>query len=97
MLLINSFKKFLNTNLFVCRILSITDLMGDRTVFAGFDHNMTAPSLALQLINPDTSQFHGLTFGVSSFQTGLTPEVRDKCVLYITMHGTKFIIETLES
>ncbi|KAI7801946.1 putative G-protein coupled receptor 112 [Triplophysa rosa] len=56
-------------------ILYITDLMGDRTVFTGSYHNMTAPSLALQLINPDTSQFHGLTFGVSSFQTGLTPEI----------------------
>ncbi|KAA0709368.1 Adhesion G-protein coupled receptor G4 [Triplophysa tibetana] len=55
-------------------ILYITDLMGDRTVFTGSYHNMTAPSLALQLIIPDTSQFQGLTFGVSSFQTGLTPE-----------------------
>ncbi|XP_051514030.1 adhesion G-protein coupled receptor G2-like [Myxocyprinus asiaticus] len=49
--------------------------MGDRTEFTGASHNMTAPSLALQLINLDTSQFQGLTFGVSSFQTGLTPEI----------------------
>nr|XP_021336868.1 adhesion G-protein coupled receptor G4 isoform X1 [Danio rerio] len=57
------------------KILSITDLMGDRTVFAGDAHNMTAPSLALQLINPDTSQFHGLTFEVSSVQNDGTPEI----------------------
>ncbi|XP_051506022.1 adhesion G-protein coupled receptor G2 [Myxocyprinus asiaticus] len=56
-------------------ILSITDRMGDRTEFTEAEHNMTAPSLALQLINLDTSQFQGLTFGVSSFQTGLTPEI----------------------
>ncbi|KAK7138087.1 hypothetical protein R3I94_013655 [Phoxinus phoxinus] len=57
------------------KVLSITDLMGDRTVFAGDAHNMTAPSLALQLINPDTSQFHGLTFEVSSLQNDSTPEI----------------------
>ncbi|KTG31771.1 hypothetical protein cypCar_00016465, partial [Cyprinus carpio] len=56
-------------------ILSITDLMGDRTVFEGDAHNMTAPSLALQLINPDTSQFHGLTFEVSSLLNDSTPEI----------------------
>lgn len=71
-------------SVFVCgRVLSITDLMGDRTVFTGDAHNMTAPSLALQLINPDTSQFHGLTFEVSSLQNDSTPEVRDKERLYI--------------
>ncbi|XP_026135220.1 adhesion G-protein coupled receptor G4 [Carassius auratus] len=57
------------------KILSITDLMGDRTVFEGDAHNMTAPSLALQLINPDTSQFHGLTFEVSSLLNDSTPEI----------------------
>ncbi|XP_055034439.2 adhesion G-protein coupled receptor G4 [Misgurnus anguillicaudatus] len=56
-------------------ILYITDLMGDRTEFDGAELNITAPSLALQLINPDTSQFSGLTFGVSSFQTGSNPEI----------------------
>ncbi|XP_026081409.1 adhesion G-protein coupled receptor G4 [Carassius auratus] len=59
----------------VNKILSITDLMGDRTVFEGDACNMTAPSLALQLINPDTSQFHGLTFGVSSLLNDSTPEI----------------------
>ncbi|XP_016423388.1 adhesion G-protein coupled receptor G2-like [Sinocyclocheilus rhinocerous] len=59
----------------VNKILSITDLMGDRTVFEGDAHNMTAPSLALQLINPDTSQFHGLTFEVSSLLNDSTPEI----------------------
>ncbi|XP_067312692.1 adhesion G-protein coupled receptor G6 isoform X2 [Pseudorasbora parva] len=57
------------------KVLSITDLMGDRTVFTGDAHNMTAPSLALQLINPDTSQFHGLTFEVSSLHNDSTPEI----------------------
>ncbi|XP_051716971.1 adhesion G-protein coupled receptor G4 isoform X1 [Ctenopharyngodon idella] len=57
------------------KILYITDLMGDRTVFTGDAHNMTAPSLALQLINPDTSQFHGLTFEVSSIQNDSIPEI----------------------
>jgi len=71
-------------SVFVCgRVLSITDLMGDRTVFTGDAHNMTAPSLALQLINPDTPEFHGLTFEVSSLQNDSTPEVRDKERLYI--------------
>ncbi|KAK2891191.1 hypothetical protein Q8A67_013834 [Cirrhinus molitorella] len=57
------------------KILSITELMGDRTVFEGDAHNMTERSLALQLINPDTSQFHGLTFEVSSLLNDSTPEI----------------------
>lgn len=85
-------------SVFVCgRILHITDLMGDRTVFTGDAHNMTAPLLALQLINPDTSQFHGLTFEVSSIQNDSIPEVRDKERSYLTLHETKIIMETLDS
>lgn len=71
--------------------------MGDRMVFEGDAHNMTAPSLALQLMNPDTSQFHGLTFEVSSLLNDSTPEVRDKERLYIKLHEIQMIMETLDS
>ncbi|TRY57145.1 hypothetical protein DNTS_002626 [Danionella cerebrum] len=57
------------------KILFITELMGDRTVFEGDAYNMTAPALALQLINPDTSPFHGLRFQVSSLRNDSTPEI----------------------
>lgn len=58
------------------RILSITDRVGNRMDFSGDYHNTTVPSLALQLINLDPLLFQGLTFGVSSFQKGLPPEVK---------------------
>lgn len=57
------------------RILSITNQVGNRMDFSGDYHNTTVPSLALQLINLDPLLFQGLTFGVSSFQAGLPPEV----------------------
>ncbi|XP_072519724.1 adhesion G-protein coupled receptor G2 isoform X2 [Salminus brasiliensis] len=57
------------------QILSITDQVGNRMDFSGFCHSTTVPSLALQLINLEPEEFQGLTFGVSSFQTGLTPEI----------------------
>ncbi|KAB5571259.1 hypothetical protein PHYPO_G00222960 [Pangasianodon hypophthalmus] len=56
-------------------ILSITDQVGNRMDFSGDYHNTTVPSLALQLINLDPLHFQGLTFGVSSFQTGFPPEI----------------------
>ncbi|KAL7863234.1 hypothetical protein SRHO_G00122180 [Serrasalmus rhombeus] len=56
------------------KILSITERVGNRIDFSGFCHNTTVPSLALQLVNVETEEFQGLTFGVSSFQTGLSPE-----------------------
>ncbi|KAL6480239.1 hypothetical protein MHYP_G00112720 [Metynnis hypsauchen] len=57
------------------KILSITERVGNRIDFSGFCHSTTVPSLALQLINAETKEFQGLTFGVSSFQTGLSPEI----------------------
>ncbi|XP_058252494.1 adhesion G-protein coupled receptor G4 [Hemibagrus wyckioides] len=56
-------------------ILSITDQVGTRVDFSGEFHNTTVPSLALQLINLEPQLFQGLTFGVSSFQTNLPPEI----------------------
>ncbi|KAK3564416.1 hypothetical protein QTP86_018803 [Hemibagrus guttatus] len=57
------------------KILSITDQVGTRVDFSGEFHNTTVPSLALQLINLEPQHFQGLTFGVSSFQTDLPPEI----------------------
>ncbi|XP_053538336.1 adhesion G-protein coupled receptor G4 [Ictalurus punctatus] len=57
------------------KILSITNQVGNRMDFSGDYHNTTVPSLALQLINLDPLLFQGLTFGVSSFQAGLPPEI----------------------
>ncbi|XP_076877322.1 adhesion G protein-coupled receptor G4a isoform X3 [Brachyhypopomus gauderio] len=57
------------------KVVSITDQVGNRVDFPGDHHNATVPSLALQLLNVDPASFRGLTFGVSSFQTGLPPEI----------------------
>ncbi|XP_029515546.2 adhesion G-protein coupled receptor G4-like [Oncorhynchus nerka] len=55
-------------------ILGITDSIGDQMDFPEESLNVTVPSLALSMINVDPEQFQGLTFGVSSFSTGLVPE-----------------------
>ncbi|XP_042181665.1 adhesion G-protein coupled receptor G4-like isoform X2 [Oncorhynchus tshawytscha] len=55
-------------------ILGITDSIGDQMDFHEESLNVTVPSLALSMINVDPEQFQGLTFGVSSFSTGLVPE-----------------------
>ncbi|XP_045579874.1 adhesion G-protein coupled receptor G4 [Salmo salar] len=56
-------------------ILGITDSIGDQMYFPEESLNVTVPSLALSMINVDPEQFQGLTFGVSSFLTGLVPEI----------------------
>ncbi|XP_064829807.1 adhesion G-protein coupled receptor G4-like [Oncorhynchus masou masou] len=55
-------------------ILGITDSIGDQMDFPEESLNVTVTSLALSMINVDPEQFQGLTFGVSSFSTGLVPE-----------------------
>lgn len=44
--------------------------------FQGESASLTAPSLALSMINVDQSEFSGLTFGVSSISSNLIPKVR---------------------
>ncbi|XP_028816759.1 adhesion G-protein coupled receptor G4 [Denticeps clupeoides] len=57
------------------RILELTDSIGDKMDFEGEKFNTTVPSLALQIINVNPNQFTGLTFGVSSFFSGQSPEI----------------------
>ncbi|KAG7465115.1 hypothetical protein MATL_G00172740 [Megalops atlanticus] len=72
-------------------ILNITDSIGDKILFDGVSHNITAPSLALALVNVNSTQFAGLTFGVSSFSHGLDPkvfinqEILDDTVAFISL------------
>ncbi|XP_055783912.1 adhesion G-protein coupled receptor G2-like [Salvelinus fontinalis] len=56
-------------------ILGITGSVGDQMDFPEESQDVTVPSLALSMINVDPEQFQGLTFGVSSFSTGLAPEI----------------------
>lgn len=44
--------------------------------FQGESVSVTAPSLALSMINADTDRFSGLTFGASSVSSVLIPKVR---------------------
>ncbi|XP_061089978.1 adhesion G-protein coupled receptor G6-like [Conger conger] len=65
------------------QILNITDKVGDRILYNASSHNITTPSLVLSLVNVNSSQFDGLTFGVSSFTHGLDPkEPESKLELY---------------
>uniref|UniRef100_A0A4W6EDU5 Adhesion G protein-coupled receptor G4a n=1 Tax=Lates calcarifer TaxID=8187 RepID=A0A4W6EDU5_LATCA len=55
-------------------ILNLTDRMGDNMDFQGESVSVTAPSLALSMINADTDRFSGLTFGASSVSSVLIPK-----------------------
>ncbi|KAL2077187.1 hypothetical protein ACEWY4_026691 [Coilia grayii] len=60
---------------FTNKILRLTDSVGDTMNFDGEAHNITAPSLALQLVTINSNRFQGLTFGVSSFTNNNSPEI----------------------
>ncbi|KAM7417411.1 hypothetical protein PAMA_017186 [Pampus argenteus] len=49
--------------------------MGDNMNFQGKSTSLTAPSLALSMINVDPDEFSGLTFGVSSIASNLNPKI----------------------
>ncbi|XP_062380304.1 adhesion G-protein coupled receptor G4 [Sardina pilchardus] len=60
---------------FTNKILEVTESVGDKMDFNGETHNMTVPAMALQLVNVNSSQFRGLTFGVSSFASDNSPQI----------------------
>ncbi|XP_067375708.1 adhesion G-protein coupled receptor G6 isoform X2 [Channa argus] len=55
-------------------VLNLTDRMGDTMDFQSESVSLTAPSLALSIINVDPNGFAGLTFGVSSISSLLNPK-----------------------
>ncbi|XP_076148909.1 adhesion G protein-coupled receptor G4a [Alosa pseudoharengus] len=60
---------------FTNKILGVTESVGDKMDFNGETHNLIVPSMALQLVNVNSSQFRGLTFGVSSFTSDNSPQI----------------------
>ncbi|KAM8848836.1 adhesion G-protein coupled receptor G6 isoform 2-T5 [Synchiropus picturatus] len=56
-------------------VLNMTENLGDRMEFQGESLSVTAPTLALSMVNTDRGGFKGLTFGVSSISAALKPEV----------------------
>lgn len=58
------------------RILDLTERMASNMDFLDESVSITAPLLALSMVNIGSDDFSGLTFGVSSVSSSLTPEVR---------------------
>ncbi|XP_037635374.1 adhesion G-protein coupled receptor G6 [Sebastes umbrosus] len=57
-------------------VLNLTDQMGNNMDFQDeYTVSITAPSLALSMINVDRNDFSGLTFGVSSISSTMNPEI----------------------
>lgn len=56
--------------------------------FQGESLSLTAPLLALSMVNVDPDKFKGVTFGVSSLSLNLDPEVRDHWYLDNALTGT---------
>lgn len=50
--------------------------MGNKMVFQEESYSVTAPMLALSMVDVKPDGFMGLTFGVSSISPSLSPEVR---------------------
>lgn len=57
--------------------------------FQGESISLTAPSLALSMINVDSEEFSGITFGVSSISSNLDPKVR-LSACYAMIGGSTF-------
>ncbi|KAL3044649.1 hypothetical protein OYC64_013021 [Pagothenia borchgrevinki] len=56
-------------------VLNLTDRMANNMDFPDESVSITAPLLALSLINVNRNKFSGLTFGVSSVSPTLNPEI----------------------
>ncbi|XP_077466014.1 adhesion G protein-coupled receptor G4a [Stigmatopora argus] len=56
-------------------ILDLTDTMGNTMAFLGESLSLTAPSLALSMINVDPKGFNGLTFTADSVSSSQNPNV----------------------
>ncbi|KAF7660595.1 hypothetical protein LDENG_00278750 [Lucifuga dentata] len=55
-------------------VLNLAERMGDNMDFQGESLSLTAPSLALTMVNVEPDKFRGLTFGVASVSLALTPQ-----------------------
>ncbi|XP_056103665.1 adhesion G-protein coupled receptor G4 [Rhinichthys klamathensis goyatoka] len=61
---------------FTNSILNITEAVGDQMVgLNGNSVSLTTSALAISVVNIDQENFHNLTFGVSSTNKGLNPEI----------------------
>ncbi|KAM9795121.1 adhesion G-protein coupled receptor G2 [Neosynchiropus ocellatus] len=56
-------------------VLNMTENLGDSMEFQGESLSVTAPTLAVSMVNTDREGFKGLTFGVSSISAALEPQV----------------------
>ncbi|XP_060904380.1 adhesion G-protein coupled receptor G4 isoform X2 [Labrus mixtus] len=56
-------------------VLNLTERMGNKMDFPDESINVTAPSLALSMVNVDPGDFRGLTFGVSCTSPILNPKI----------------------
>lgn len=59
----------------ICSILNITESIGDRIVGYEGSSNLVASCLAISIVDIGHEQFKSLTFGVSSDQEGMKPQV----------------------
>lgn len=57
-------------------VLNLTDTMGNNMEFEEESVNLTAPLLAMSMIDTGSDTFTGLTFGVSDISADFTPQVR---------------------
>lgn len=65
-----------NPFLSLCSILNITEAVGNHMVgLNGNSVSLTASALAISVVNIDQENFHNLTFGVSSTNKSINPEV----------------------
>ncbi|XP_011478260.1 adhesion G-protein coupled receptor G4 [Oryzias latipes] len=63
-----------DVGLFCNNFLELTESMGNTMLFQGESATITAPSLALSVVNVDPEEFRGLTFG-ASLTSAMNPEV----------------------
>ncbi|CAL8269840.1 unnamed protein product [Boreogadus saida] len=56
-------------------VLKLTERIGDKAVFSGDLFNVATPAMAVSMINVPPKNFRGITFCVSNYADGMTPEL----------------------
>ncbi|XP_030223940.1 adhesion G-protein coupled receptor G4 isoform X1 [Gadus morhua] len=56
-------------------VLKLTERIGDKAVFSGDLFNVAFPAMAVSMINVKPKNFSGITFCVTNYADGMTPEL----------------------
>ncbi|XP_061454867.1 adhesion G-protein coupled receptor G4 isoform X2 [Rhineura floridana] len=76
-------------------ILELLDQISFKMSFSGKNESIILPRLALALMRPDPLNFQGIAFGVTSYNSNMTPEIDIRSTPFKTALASIFLPELL--